>query len=124
MSIQFEKVRQIVDPKFLAVAKDLEDSYYGTFVQGVGRLEDGWRNGVSHPFVNGGNVYDWNPLAKQVEKNGVVILSTSAENAKLSVPEKYDDDDIDPMDNVLQRTSEVELERITAIGLLGYSLTV
>ena len=61
---QWATVREQVDTRFLDLVRSLEDSYYGTALtwdaDGSARTRslDGWRHGVSHPFVSGAKVYD------------------------------------------------------------------
>ncbi len=64
---QWASVRAKVDARFHDIVRSLEDSYYGTALTWDGegltktRAADGWRDGVSHPFVTGPRTYDKEP---------------------------------------------------------------
>jgi len=66
-NVQWQTVRDKVDEKFLDLARRLDDSYYGTALgldsegSATSRAADGWKHGVSHPFISGPNTYDVQP---------------------------------------------------------------
>ena len=68
---QYESVRRKKDPRTLDIVRRLEDSYYGTALtwdkegHAVTRAQDGWKHGVSHPFVSGAFSYDVQSTLKE-----------------------------------------------------------
>lgn len=92
--VQFERVRRITDPPIVALKARLDESFYGTMIAGnpqlVGkfplgkvRYQDGWKHGVSHPFVAKRDsqrpliVFDLRPGNPQLTGRAVWNASTS-----------------------------------------------
>ena len=47
---QLDGARKLIDPVIRLVVDELDDCYYGT-PNATGRDQDGWKHGVSHPFL-------------------------------------------------------------------------
>lgn len=155
--IQFGELRQLIDARFNAVHDALEDSYYGTpqfdgAGKFTGRVENGWKHGQSHPFINGPFVWDLNPITGMIERwNGTAIvvfpsakgvfntlhgliwhlhhLALIAENSRRPFIDRYSAEKIDPFVNEFgvptnRRVSDDASAAITDLQASGYELVI
>ena len=58
--VQYEPIRRLIDPKYLALVEKLEDCYYGDKIAVNGRRtrQNCWLDGTSRPFTMGGQTFD------------------------------------------------------------------
>lgn len=110
--VQFDRIRKVIDPKFRALADELDVAYYSH-----------WKHGLSYDF------YGRDPITSGADPKVVfdrlsALIWNKHEEALLAanagLAEPYPEDKINPIETDGRRKSEIIAENISALEAIGF----